>query len=370
MAPIKVGFIGLSSNQSWSVWAHLPYLKNTTKYEVVALCNSSVDAAKAAIKAHGLPSTVKAYGNPEGIAADPNVELVVCATRVDKHYDGVMPALRAGKDVFCEWPLARNAAQAEELLKLAKEKGVKTLVGLQAPQSPVVRKVRELTRSGKLGKLLSTSFTGTTTIQEATEMEFVGYQNDINIGANLLSIYAVHSLEGLTYAIAPLHTFNPLLAINHPTVQLTDYSGNPTRTVPRTSHDQVLLHGTFSCGAPISYHLHGGPAFNKTEGCIWRIFFSKGEIQVTGPNTFLNAADDGFKIEVFDHESGETKVVEVEKDAFSTEAFTPFSRNMARLYEAFADGKGEDEGVLDWESALKRHQFVSEVYEKAGVKVN
>ena len=73
MAPIRIGFIGLSSNQSWAVWAHLPYLKDTSKYSIVALCNSSVESAKAAIQAHGLPSGTKAYGSPEDLAADPDV---------------------------------------------------------------------------------------------------------------------------------------------------------------------------------------------------------------------------------------------------------------------------------------------------------
>jgi predicted dehydrogenase len=151
MAPIKIGFIGLSSSQSWAVWAHLPYLKNNSKYELVALCNSSVDSAKAAITNHGLPPTTKAYGSPEELAADPDVELVVCSVRVDKHYDALMPALKAGKHAFCEWPLAKDAAQAEELIKVAKEKGVKTLVGLQAGVSPTLLKLKQIISEGKIG---------------------------------------------------------------------------------------------------------------------------------------------------------------------------------------------------------------------------
>jgi predicted dehydrogenase len=151
MAPIKIGFIGLSSSQSWAVWAHLHYLKNNTKYEVVALCNSSLRSAKAAITTHGLPPSTKAYGSPDELAADADVELVVCSVRVDKHYDALMPALKAGKDVFCEWPLAKDAAQAEELVKVAREKGVKTLVGLQAGVSPTLLKLKQIINEGKIG---------------------------------------------------------------------------------------------------------------------------------------------------------------------------------------------------------------------------
>jgi predicted dehydrogenase len=65
MAPIRVGFIGLSSS-GWAKGAHFPFLKESDKYEIVAICNSSVESAKEAIKSYELPSTTKAYGNPEG----------------------------------------------------------------------------------------------------------------------------------------------------------------------------------------------------------------------------------------------------------------------------------------------------------------
>ena len=65
MAPIRIGFIGLSKS-GWATRAHHPYLKNTDKYQIVAIQNSSVESAKESIKFHGLPETTKAYGNPEG----------------------------------------------------------------------------------------------------------------------------------------------------------------------------------------------------------------------------------------------------------------------------------------------------------------
>lgn len=76
MAPIRVGIIGLSKNAktSWASKAHLPYLlASNGKYEIKALCNSSVDSAKEAIKVYKLPPSTKAYGDPHDIANDPEV---------------------------------------------------------------------------------------------------------------------------------------------------------------------------------------------------------------------------------------------------------------------------------------------------------
>lgn len=73
MAPIRVGLIGLSGalpdqyeGVSWTPKADLPYLKTSPDYEIVALLNSSVESAKAAIQRYELPITIKAYGNPKG----------------------------------------------------------------------------------------------------------------------------------------------------------------------------------------------------------------------------------------------------------------------------------------------------------------
>lgn len=82
---------------------HMPYLLQSPQYQIVALCNSSVEAAQAAIKAHGLPESTKAYGNPEDLARNEDVELVVCSVNVKKHYEVVKPALLEGKDVIVEW---------------------------------------------------------------------------------------------------------------------------------------------------------------------------------------------------------------------------------------------------------------------------
>lgn len=74
---IRVGLIGLNApytttptGTNWAADAHLPYLRKSTRYEIVALQNSSLERAVNAIRAYKLdPEKVKAYGNPEGTVA-------------------------------------------------------------------------------------------------------------------------------------------------------------------------------------------------------------------------------------------------------------------------------------------------------------
>jgi predicted dehydrogenase len=137
--------------------------------------------------------------------------------------------------------------------------------------------------------------------------------------------------------------------------------------MPRTVHDQVMIQGTLASGAVLSYHLRGGPAFDKAEGATWWIYGTNGQIKVTVSDSFFQITDDNAEVELFDHTSKSTEVVVVDKDAFSDMPVL-YARNIARLYEAFADGKGESEGVRGFEHALQRHRFIDEVYAKAGVR--
>ena len=61
--------------------------------------------------------------------------------QVPLHKRLVLPLLHAGKDVFVEWPLGNGLAEAEEMAALAKSKGLRTMVGLQARHSTSILKV-------------------------------------------------------------------------------------------------------------------------------------------------------------------------------------------------------------------------------------
>ena len=119
--PIRIVLIGLSADpKAWANTTHLPALKYNPHYRIVALVNSSVSSARAAINKHGLDPDVKAYDNPQDAADDPDVDLAVISVNVASHYKLVKPCILAGKDVFVEWPLGANTQEAKELAELAK----------------------------------------------------------------------------------------------------------------------------------------------------------------------------------------------------------------------------------------------------------
>ena len=136
----------------------------------------------------------------------------------------------------------------------------------------------------------------------------------------------------------------------------------------RTSPDHFFLNGTFESGAVLSYSLRGGQAFDGASGTFWCIYGTKGAIQITGPDSFLQVAEDNFSIKLSKYGKEGVTELHPDKDEWSGEQFSLYAKNVARLYEAFAAGKTAEEGVLSWEDAVKRHAFVEEMYKKAGVQ--
>ena len=194
--PIRVGLIGLSAApNTWAQLAHLPYLANTKQYTITAVLNSSIASAEASIQAHKLPEGTRAHASPQDLAADPNVDLVVCSVHVNKHYETVKPSLEAGKNVFVEWPLAATTEQAEEMTRIAEEKKVKiAVVGLQGRLSRSVTKIKELVDAGRVGKILSSSFTGAAYNFGATDPKrLIKYVTDENSGGSMVNIHFAHS---------------------------------------------------------------------------------------------------------------------------------------------------------------------------------
>jgi len=84
---------------------------------------------------------------------DPEVDAVVVATPVHTHFEIASAALRAGKHVLVEKPLARTSSQCRELMSLAEAKGLTLMVGHVFLYNAAVRRVKDYITSGELGEI-------------------------------------------------------------------------------------------------------------------------------------------------------------------------------------------------------------------------
>lgn len=99
----------------------------------------------------------KAYGSYTEMLQDPQVELVYIATPHSHHYEHVKLCLEHGKHVLCEKAFTANAAQAEEILKIAEEKGLLLTEAIWTRYMPMRKTIDEVVASGIIGKITSLS---------------------------------------------------------------------------------------------------------------------------------------------------------------------------------------------------------------------
>jgi predicted dehydrogenase len=89
----------------------------------------------------------------DALLNDPDVDAVVIATPISTHHALTMQALRSGKHVFVEKPMATTVAECSEMRTAASERGLTLMIGHTFVFSPPVRAVKRLIDAGELGEV-------------------------------------------------------------------------------------------------------------------------------------------------------------------------------------------------------------------------
>src|SRR5271156_1539452 len=117
---------------------------------VVAVCDKSPKSLQRVKTAY---PTIHCTSDCNELLTSPDIDLIAVVTPVWTHYELAKAALENGKHVFVEKPFTSNAAQAEELINLARRKNLKIMVDHTFLFTGAVRKIRQLLDEGSLGKL-------------------------------------------------------------------------------------------------------------------------------------------------------------------------------------------------------------------------
>ncbi|KAL9051868.1 MAG: hypothetical protein Q9162_005759 [Coniocarpon cinnabarinum] len=293
--PLRTAIIGLSASAvtSWASNAHLPALlspRGRELFTITALCNSSKSAAEAAIKHYNLPSSTKAYGDPESLAADPDIDVVICNTRVDKHFETSLASVKAGKLVYIEWPTASNLEQVETIVDAAKASGSKVAVGLHGRWAPPVVKIKEILESGEYGKLLSVetrAYGGA--IDRASVSSGLAYFADRKVGGNPVTIGFSHFIDFIQAAVGELEpsASHALMQNQRPSIRIRHSQEDPSKqdeTIPKDVPDLITLHGTLpetahvAKGASISAFFRTGQPFKGNPSLSWSLVLERAEV--------------------------------------------------------------------------------------------
>ena len=123
--------------------------ENGRPVELYAIASRSQEKADAFAKEEGV---LHAYGSYEAMLADPAVDLVYIATPHSHHAEQMKMCIRAGKAILCEKAFTPNLHQAEEVLDLAREKGVYVAEALWPRYMPSRWIINDLLAEGVIGE--------------------------------------------------------------------------------------------------------------------------------------------------------------------------------------------------------------------------
>lgn len=149
MKKFKVGIIGCGGIANGK---HMPTLTQLENVEMVAFCDIDVEKAKAAKEKFGTEDA-KIYSDYTELLADDTIDVVHVLTPNNMHSPISCDAMRAGKDVLCEKPMAKTAAQAAEMVKVAKETGRTLSIGYQNRRSREAICLKKMCDHGELGEI-------------------------------------------------------------------------------------------------------------------------------------------------------------------------------------------------------------------------
>jgi predicted dehydrogenase len=149
--PLTVGVIGHTGHGNYghgedAVWLKIPQTK------IVAVADADPKGLADAAKRLG---GVKAYADYKLMLAEVKPDIAaICPRHIHEHYDMILAAIAAGvKGIYIEKPFVRTLAEADEVVRLCAEKGVRLAIAHRNRYHPVVVVVKQLVEAGEIGEL-------------------------------------------------------------------------------------------------------------------------------------------------------------------------------------------------------------------------
>jgi predicted dehydrogenase len=318
---LGVGIIGVSPQRGWAATAHIPALRALPNYEVRGLSAHSAESARAAGEVFGVSAV---FSDHEEMVAQPDIDVVAVTVKVPHHRELVSAALRAGKAVYCEWPL-------------------------------------ELLSDGYVGEVLSTTMVGLS-IPGDVVVQANAYMLDETNGANMLTIAVGHSLDTLNYVLGEFADLSAVSDLRRPLISIEETG----EQFVKTAAEQIAVIGTLTSGATASIHVREAVAGGT--GFLWEINGTGGTLRITADAAYSEI----FPLTVAGAQ-GRDDLTELAVPAAFTQKWPSLTGlagapayNVGRAYAAFtADIEIGTHTVPDFADAVRRHELIAAIERSA-----
>ncbi|KAL3486202.1 hypothetical protein BJX62DRAFT_242193 [Aspergillus germanicus] len=328
---INVGIIGLSaSDAAWVSRSHALALQKpplSERYQLIAVATTTKETALASATRWRVSPT-KAYTQASQLAADPDVDFIVVGVKLPLHYELALPLLKAGKDVFVEWPLATNLDQVAEL------------------QAAARREAKEIIDSGALGKIVATTIVGwdNSLLYLPPRLD---YEHDARNRADISTITSGHVLDAMCFLLGEFESLSSSINCFFPTITTPRHKDEVKRDAP----DSILVQGVLQSGAMGSFSMVLTPP-GTPSSFTWAIAGETGALKFESNN---------INIQIFPPKLHWYKMAGDGQTSAWEEVTVPepiHFGQVGELYQAFANGE-EVPGVLtDFDGTALRHRML------------
>lgn len=125
-----------------------PAFNKVPNSKLIAVMRRNAEKARDYARRHGVE---KWYSNADELINDPGVNAIYVATPPSSHEEYAIKAMKAGKPVYVEKPMAISSTAAEKIEEAAKQTEVKTVVAHYRRQQPLFFKIKELLEQKAIG---------------------------------------------------------------------------------------------------------------------------------------------------------------------------------------------------------------------------
>ncbi len=181
-----------------------PAFKKVPHSTVVAVMRRDAQKAADYAQRHQVPTW---YTDADALINDPEVNAVYVATPPDSHADYAIRAMRAGKPVYVEKPMALNTAECDAMNQVSRETGVPLFVAFYRRALPYFLKVKELIDTSVIGEIRTVSIQLNWQPNDREVGPQAGWRVSPAIsGGGLFHDLAAHQFDFLEFILGPIKT--------------------------------------------------------------------------------------------------------------------------------------------------------------------
>lgn len=336
---LKAGMIGAGSSAT-NIAATIATIENLN---LVAIADKNIDAAKKIAADHDAKIVCDDY---KDVCDDESVDFVIISVPHGLHHEMTMHALKHGKHVLVEKPIATKIEDAEEMIDTAREKNLKLGVHFQCRFFDAVQEAKKLIDGGRLGKILQANVS-VMWYRDDDYYQKSGWRGTWALeGGGSLINQAIHPVDEMVHLVGSVKTL----------FGLWDHAMHDIEVDDLTAAAFQFENGAFGT-------LQTSTATKAAFPAKLTIFGSDGAIQIDGNILTIHDADG--KEKVIDYAAKHGGQVGSAKDP-SKFSLLAHGRMMMDFCNAIIEDR---EPVVNGEAALESLKVVRAVYESNGEKI-